>query len=611
VGFWLPEILAQKVAAFDRRLYEWRPRLSRPLHRVMVVTGIVAIASLLAEYGFYLEGSWARVPDVLTVLVVWLFVVNNIAQLAIAADRREHIRQRRFDFVVLGLLLLGYLVTLPLVGAELLRHVASWLLGAQPETPRITRAYVALTQGYIFLDLVLRGIRYSNWVLQRRFRPVNAVVISFLAVIGLGAVLLMLPRATAGPGVMPPIDALFTSASAVCVTGLIVVDTATDLTWLGQTIVLVLIQIGGLGLMTLTMFFVVFAESSASLRQYAYMRDVLNDATLYSARRTLRAIILFTVVIEAVGAILLYIFLPEAAIRARPRWYYALFHSVSGFCNAGFSLWTDNLAGEALRFSVPVNLTVMALIVLGGLGFSVLYHMWQKGIGLFTGKRVRISLHTRLVLVVTAVLIVFGTLGYLVLEAGRTLAGLTVGQRLLASLFQAVTPRTAGFNTLDTSRMGVPAALMTVFLMAIGASPGGTGGGVKTVTVGVAFLSAAATSTGRRAIEVLRRRIPDETVNRAMTVLLFAAVLISTSFFALSVVEPQKDAVRLLFEEVSAFGTVGLSMGITAAMSAAGKVILIVSMFFGRVGPLTIAIALAQRTARAKFAYPEEDVMVM
>lgn len=608
----IPNAVVERIAVFDDFLYDHRPRLTRILHRTMIVTGLLAAVSLVAEFGFYLTPSWLRVVHGVNVVVVWGFISNNVAQLLIATNRVEHAKSRWFDLVLTGVLLLGYFATLPFVGSELFMRLFRVLTGTlEVEPARITSVYIALTQVYIFANLLLSGLRYSHSVLQRRFRPVNAVVISFVAVIFAGCVGLMLPAASTSPGSMPFTDALFTSVSAVCVTGLIVVDTATYFTMFGQTIIMALIQVGGLGLMTLTMFFIIFMESSASLRQQAYMRDVLNDATVTSARQTLKSIMLFTLVIEFAGALVFFVWLPADTIIDRPRWFYALFHSISAFCNAGFALWTPNLAGRTLAFSLPLNLDVMFLIVLGGLGFTVLREIVDQTKAVARRRMPRFTVQARLVFLMTAILIVGGAAGYFCLEKTTTLSGLTPGQKALSSFFQSVTCRTAGFNTLDTTAILVPTALMMILLMGIGGSPGGTAGGVKTTTVGLAFLSAFATARGKERIEFFQRCIPEETIDRAMTVLVFAAAVIGASTFALTLTEPDKDLTRLLFEEVSAFGTVGLSMGITSSLSTPGKYVILLSMFLGRVGPLTIAIALSQRKRAGKFEYPSEDVMVM
>lgn len=610
--FLIPPSLAERFIALDDVLYEHRARFLLFLRRLMIVTGLVAAAALVAEFGFYLSPGWLRVVHGVNVLVVWGFLVNNGAQLLLAPNRLEHVKSRWFDLLLTAVLLLGYLATLPFVGSELILRFLRVLTGAiEVEPTRVTRIYLAITQVYIFSNLVLGGLRYSHTLLQRRFRPVSAVVLSFVVTILLGCVGLMLPAATTSPGSMPFIDALFTATSAVCVTGLIVVDTATYFTAFGQTIILVLIQVGGLGLMTLTMFFVIFMESSGSLRQQAYMRDVLNDATVTSARQTLKSIILFTLVIELVGAAVFFVWLPEDLIIDRPRWFYSVFHAVSAFCNAGFALWTPNLASRSIAFSLPLNLNVMALIVLGGLGFTVLREIVDQATSLRRGRSLRFSVHARLVFVMTAILIVSGAMGYLVLERTTTLLGLAPYERVISSFFQSVTCRTAGFNTLDTTAIRVPTALMMILLMGIGGSPGGTAGGVKTTTVGLAFLSALATARGKARIELFKRCLPEETLHRAMTVLVFAAAVVGFSTFLLTLTEPDRELTRLLFEEVSAFGTVGLSMGVTSSLSTAGKSIIIFSMFLGRVGPLTIAIALSQRKPTGKFQYPTEDVMVM
>jgi len=410
------------------------------------------------------------------------------------------------------------------------------------------------------------------------------------------------------------LEALFTATSAVCVTGLTVVDTGSRFTPSGQAVILGLIQIGGLGIMSYAVFVALLLGRDVSFVDRRAVQDSLQHSPSPELFRLVRYMLVFTFLAESAGALLLWL-----RLRGTPgggAWV-SVFHSVSAFCNAGFSLWPDSLV--RWRGDLVVNAVVSGLILVGGLGFLVNLELRSAlGAALRRRRLPRLSLHTRLVLTVSAVLLAGGMLGFLWLEWGNLLAGLPLREKLLASWFQAVTPRTAGFNTVDYARLAPATLFVTLFLMMVGASPGSTGGGIKTTTLGLVAALLVGRWRGRGRATLFNRTIPHAVMDRALTLLILAVVFVSLGSGLLLVTEghhvpfeeAQPGLAALVFEAVSAFGTVGLSTGVTPSLSVAGQIVIIVLMFVGRVGPLTLVLAVGPGPDRGRFRHAEENVMV-
>jgi trk system potassium uptake protein TrkH len=434
----------------------------------------------------------------------------------------------------------------------------------------------------------------------------RVVVMSFSIVILLGAAALCIDKAHRRPRGLALSDSLFTSTSATCVTGLIVLDTPNDFSPLGQAIILALLQVGGLGIMTLSGAFALLTGRRISLRHRMVVMDALGADWESGFVALFRRILLFTVATEAVGALLLTARFVRDAPLGQAVWL-GVFHSVSAFCNAGFSLFSDSL--ERYAGSLYMNLVICALIVIGGLGFPVVQdlHRWARC--RLQGRRHPLALHSRLVLVASAALIALGVAAVYVLERGGVLAGRGAGEQALACVFQSVTPRTAGFNTVPIGEFGAAALLFTVLYMCIGASPGSTGGGMKTSTFAVCLWVLGAMVRGSDRVNIGRRAVPEEVRHRAVAVasLFTAGVVVWTLLLCATNGAPLADN---LFEASSAWGTVGLSTGLTPLLSTMGKLLVIVAMFAGRIGPLTLALAIQRRHSRAVLRYPEEDVIV-
>jgi trk system potassium uptake protein TrkH len=432
--------------------------------------------------------------------------------------------------------------------------------------------------------------------------PAQTIVVGFAAIILAGALLLTLPIASAAGRPTPFLTALFTATSAVCVTGLVVVDTGTYYSLFGQLVILVLIQLGGLGYMTVATLMALIVGRRIGLRERVVLQEAHNLYTLGGVVRFTRNVVLITAGIEALGVILLSLrFVPQMGLGRGI--YFAVFHSISAFNNAGFDLMGGfrSLTGYAL--DLPVNLIVAALVIVGGLGFIVLSD-------LATRPR-RLSLHSRIVLTTSGALIALGVTLIVLLEYSNpgTLEPLAAGQRLLAAFFQSVTPRTAGFNTIDIAQLREPTLMMLIALMFIGASPGGTGGGIKTTTFVAPMAVIISMLRGRPDPELFQRRLPPVVIYKAVTIALVAVAFVVTMGTALSFID-RIDFVPALFEVTSAFGTVGLSTGITPDLTPAGRVLIMLTIFTGRVGLLTVAFALTKRQQAMNYRYPEERILV-
>jgi trk system potassium uptake protein len=446
---------------------------------------------------------------------------------------------------------------------------------------------------------------------RRPLSPSQFLTFSFLAIIAVGGLLLSLPLSAAPGRAISVLDAFFTSVSAVCVTGLIVVDTPVDLSVFGQVVVMLLIQAGGLGYMTMSTVLVSALGRTVTLQERLTLQEALNAQDMEGLVRFAGTVLKLTLAFELGGALVLALWWSPALGLGTASWY-GLFHAVSAFNNAGFALWSDNLM--SWRGDVVVNLVITTLIIAGGLGFFV----WAELLGA-RRRMVRLSIHTRLVVWATALLLVGGTIAFLGLEwwNPRTLGELPFGEKLLAAYFQSVTARTAGFNTIDIGAMTVPALFVMMALMFIGASPGGTGGGVKTSTFSITLAALWATVRGKDDTVIFKRRLAPELVAKAFFVSLIAFVTMNGVAWLLLLAEG-RDLLKSLFETTSAFGTVGLSMSeagapvsLSAFFSPVGKVLMMVMMFIGRLGPLTLAIAVARRSSvPPKIRYPEGKILV-
>lgn len=430
------------------------------------------------------------------------------------------------------------------------------------------------------------------------------ILIGFAVLILIGSILLALPVASKGNSISW-LDALFTSTSAVCVTGLAVVDTGSGFSIFGQVVLMILIQIGGLGFMTFGVLIAVVMGKKIGLKERLLIQESANSLATQGVVRLSLSIFLIAFVVEILGALLLTLRW-ASHLGIKNAMYYGVFHSISAFNNAGFGLWPDNLSrhvGDPL-----VNVVITVLFITGGIGFTVILDVFRKR------SWKRLTLHSKLVLITSGVLCLLGFLGIFLIELfnSSTFGPLSWSERFWASYFQGVVTRTAGFNTIDIAQMLPASQFFMIILMFIGASPGSTGGGIKTSTFMVLALTIAAIVKGQRDTELMGRRVPQSIILRSLAIMVISVIVVITATFLLTITERElhRDFLALLFEAVSAFGTVGLSMSLTPELSVMGKLIITLVMYIGRLGPLTLVLALAHKSDKQKYRYPEEKIMI-
>jgi trk system potassium uptake protein TrkH len=433
---------------------------------------------------------------------------------------------------------------------------------------------------------------------------------SFLWIIVIGTILLSLPISTVRDGAMPLIDAFFTSTSAVCVTGLSVVDIGTYFTTFGQIVLMFLMQIGGLGIMTLSTFFLILLGKRLQMRDLFVIEGSVGNEIVHGVKGLVKYILLSTLAIEFFGAIILsWRFFSYAKYPILKAVYYGIFHSISAFNNAGLGLCADSIT--QFKSDWIFVMTVSSLIILGGLGFVVLlnlntYRFWKKNLL----ERGRIRLQTKIVLAVSFFLLLSGTLVFLLLEWNNTLSGLTIRDKLVNGFFHATTPRTAGFNSLCMPDMKVATLCFTLFLMFVGGSPGSTAGGIKTSTFMVLLTNTYAIVRGKIDIHLFGRTIPKRVVQEATSVLAISSGLVFLATMTLLIVETKFDFMSIVFEVISAFANVGLSIGITPSLNEISKLAISITMFVGRISPLTMALIVGKRSESPAVGYPTESVMI-
>lgn len=440
-----------------------------------------------------------------------------------------------------------------------------------------------------------------------RLKPEQVLVIAFVIMILIGAVLLSLPVATENGQPLPFLDALFTSTSAVCVTGLVVVDTATTFSTFGETVTILLIQAGGLGITTITTFFALMLGKKIGVKERLILREAFNKFDLQGVVNLVLKVVLITLIIEAAGFVCLsFVFVPDWGWKTGL--YFAFYHSISAYNNGGFDLF-----GHVEKFSSLTQyinnswliLIISTLILLGSIGFIVVLEMINYR------TRRRLSLHTKVVLTMTGLLITVGTIVILLIEWSNpaTIGTLSFKDKLMASYFHAVTPRSGGFNLVSTGEMYPVTQFFTVLLMFVGAAPNSTGGGIKVTTFAIILLAVWAMVRGNRHVVAYRRRIPVDQVYKALTVTVAFLFLVIILTMILMTVE-HTNILMAMFEAVSSFGTVGMSMGLTPELGTIGEITVIIAMFAGRLGPITLAVAIARNIDPPPFRYPEERPLI-
>lgn len=577
------------------------------LKRFSFWLSLAAVCTIIFDVGFaQREETETYLVDFY--LLVLLIGILDIFTRYLLSRQRFPLKVRIFD----GLIVTLYVLLL-LLRVDYLLDLAPWLDFLNK-------------MGWLYLAVFIYFIReFSDRKIninRERFNPAQLFIMSFLGLVLLGTLLLMLPKATYEG--LSAIDALFTATSAVCVTGLAVVDTGTYFTPFGQFIILLLIQIGGLGIMTFASYFSYFFRGKSSYENQLMLKDMTNSEKLGEVFSVLKKIIFVTFAIELLGAVLIFISLerPEAAGIIN-QIFFSVFHAVSAFCNAGFSTLTGGLYEAHIRFNYPFQLIIAFLLILGGIGFPIVFNLSRYFIYAVKSQILRFSspsekkylpwilnLNTRLVLSTTAILLLGGTLLIFILEYYNTLAEHGFTGKVVTAFFTAATPRTAGFNSVDFASLNFPTIMLIFLLMWIGGSPASTGGGIKTSTFAIAILNFISLAKGRNRIEVFRREIADISVRRAFAIISLSLVVIGLAIILIAHFDREKTLLAIAFECFSAYSTVGLSLGITAALSMPGKIVIIITMFVGRVSMLTIMIALLRRIRAVKYRYPKEEILM-
>lgn len=549
-------------------------------------TAVVAFFALMLEQTSVLQG-YALMLKRVNLGIVTIFSACIILKVMFAPDKSSFLKKHWF-YVVVFISYIQY-------------------------TPGFEGFYslIALIRAAVIVVMLAGKTKKPERVVASFGRkPAQLMIVSFFMAIAVGALLLTLPIANVNNQTTSLLDAFFTATSATCVTGLSVQNTGTHFSLFGQIVILALIQIGGLGIMTFSVFLVLMGGKKLAMKQRIVMHDVLGQDSLTGAARLILFIVSMTLLIEFCGAVALFFAWHSRIPSVATRGYYAVFHAISAFCNAGFSTFNDSLVG--FSDDIATNVIVSVLIILGGMGFIAIKDVFQNSF--FKRKKrairvTRLKIQTKIVVLMAVTLVVFGALTILAVEDSFFTPGISLSRHILLVVFQSVSARTAGFNTCDIGSLSHATLFVMIVLMFIGASPGSTGGGLKTTTFAVLWASMINGFSQNEHVEIYKRTIPPETIQKALTILLFYIILLIPAIITLLAVE-KLQLIDALFESVSAIATVGLSTGITSHLSVSGKIVIVLLMFVGRLGPLTIGYALVFSKKRSNYVYAEERVAV-
>ncbi len=581
----------------------------------MFLISIVVVSTLVIDYGFVLDAQEMKVVLHIYDTAWWMYLIAYTLQLIF---RRTYItRKTVFMTVVLGMML--YLSALPKLFP--LNGSAHWLAGVWEFLQ--AKYYLLTLLGVFSLLEVSKGV--VN-LINKKTNPALLMTTCFAAIILFGALLLLLPRSTHEHIRLPVVDALFVSASAVCVTGLSPVDIAQTFSLEGQIVIALLVQTGGLGVMTITSFFALFFMGGTGFYNQFALRDMLGSETFNSLISTLLYVLGFTFVIELVGAAGIWLSIHNTlGMTLHEEVFFSLFHAISAFCNAGFSTLTGNLGNPAIMYGHNAFFLIISLlIVLGGIGFPILanfkkviaYHIkeklhrtqeWEER----NPRYIHLTnINTKIVLRMTLLLLVAGTLAIAMAEWNAAFAGMPVVDKWVQALFNAVAPRTAGFNSVELTRFSLITIIVYTLLMWIGGASQSTAGGIKVNTLAVALANLRAVVKGQQRVVIFNREIPSDSVRRASATIFGSLIVILTAFVLLVLLEPHLSAKGLLFETVSAFCTVGSSLNITPQLGSAGKLLVALLMFLGRVGFITVLMSMMQQSETPKYRYPKDNVII-
>lgn len=588
------------IFSFLKFLFRYRIKI---VDRTMFYVSMVCAVVALVHIGYVTDREIAIVSEKVVIgMFYFLFILSFLrTSLSLLAERKLDVAH------ISGIVLIIYFLIIAVA--------------------RISGGSYFANNEWVFIGIAIMFLselsRNSLFFDSFYFNPTILFVISFIALILLGTVLLMLPRTT----LLAPlsfVDAFFMATSAVCITGLSVTDISTNFSLFGQTVVMLLIQVGGIGIMTFTGFFGYFFSGGFSYKNQLMFGEILGENKLNSVISTLLTIIFITLLFEFVGGVFIFLSLDAALFDSiGERVFFSAFHAISSFCNSGFSILPDGIQNGNYRFNYGFQLCLAIVFILGGLGFGTVYNFYTflrqkirkivRTVFLrepFVHKPRSFTFNTRFVLLCNAIVVILATTSYFFMEQRHTL---TADSNLLGewvtSFFMVNSSRSAGFNSVDVGFLASPTLIMVITLMWIGSSPGSTGGGVKVTTVALAVLNIFSLAKGKESIEIFRRRIASESINKAFAIILLSVLTIAFSFVLLNFTDSTKPMKELLFETVSAYTTCGLTMGVTPSLSTAGKLVIIFTMFVGRVGTLTLLVAFIKNTKNKSYIYPTEKIL--
>ena len=595
----------ESIASFLKFVFRYRKGI---VDKVMFYVSMICALTVILHVGYITNPDLALYTKKAIIIMFYgLFCLEFIRTASsIYASRRRRITVSQYSGLIVLLCLLFIVFSRT-------SHVAFLHYFARDE-------WMYISIGAIFLsELSKSSLFFDNFY----FNPTILFVISFIGLILIGTLLLMLPRTT----LFAPLsftDALFMATSAVCITGLSVTDISTNFSLFGQSVILVLIQVGGLGIMTFTGFFGYFFSGGFSFKNQLMFGEILGENKLNSVISTLLTIISITLLFEFIGATFIFFSLdPDLFENAGAHIFFSVFHAVSSFCNSGFTILQDGISQENYRFNYGFQIILAFIFILGGMGFGTVYNFYtylksqiqsltqamlhKKS---FKHKAQPLTFNTKFIVWCNLIVLLLATVSYFVMEQNYTLMeDKSIAGEWATSFFMANASRSAGFNSVNVAFLNIPTLIMVTTLMWVGVAPGSTGGGVKVTTIALAFMNIIALARGKDSIEIFKRRIAAESINKAFAIIILSVLTITVSFIFLNVTDPEQKMIPLLFESVSAYTTCGLSMGVTQALSPAGKFIIITTMFVGRVGMLTLLVAFIKNTKNKSYIYPTEKLL--
>jgi potassium uptake TrkH family protein len=565
----------------------------------MQIAAICAFASLFLKYGFYLPDNWMRYLLVGDEFIAGIFVAVLLTNFILSENKWRYIKQSPFEFILLFLFILSIILE------EVISIEETHYLLRRSTTHSFIKLYFVLIQVYIIINAVISLAKAREKWLFSSLSPARILVLSYLFVIFTGMFMLKLPKATYDS--ISWIDALFTSTSAVCITGLTTLNVTEIFTFEGQVFILVLIQLGGLGIITLTSFIALFIQRGFRLREQIVVQEVLDNENFSSLTSILKAIVMITFITELAGAVGLYFSWKNLGFSEFERIFNAVFHSISAYCNAGFSIFPQGLQTPGYNFNATSLIIIMFLIVSGGLGFYTISDI----LGVGEIKMIRkngLTPQSKIILLSTLFLIIFGALIVWIILMPQW-KDIPYGKQIMNAFFLSITSRTAGFSTVEIGNIAIPALMVVILLMYIGGAPNSSSGGIKITTGLILLTSFRAFVKGKNRVEIGWNTIPMTTVRRAFIVFVVSILLIFFALFILSLTESH-TFFDIFFEVVSAFGTVGLSRGITPDLTYIGKIMIIMVMFAGRIGLFTFAVAMTEERDSNGYHFPEINLMV-